>query len=79
MEHSSVLPLEFERGQAVLAVRSDLGAETFARSLIQRLPAQLHVKQAMVRGDEIAMRFELRPALEDAEVLAPGGSVKRGH
>ncbi len=72
MEHSSALPLEFENGQAVLAVRSDLGAETFARSLIRRLPAELHVKQATVRGDEIAMRFELRPVLEEPAVSAQG-------
>jgi hypothetical protein len=72
MEHSSVLPLEFERGQAVLAVRSELGAETFARSLIRRLPAELHVKQATVRGDEIAMRFELRAVPETSDVSARG-------
>ncbi|MBW2714183.1 MAG: hypothetical protein JRC77_10595 [Deltaproteobacteria bacterium] len=74
MEHSSALPLEFERGQAVLAVRSDLGPENFARSLIRRLPAQLHVKQATVRGDEIVMRFEvLLPIEEGAETASPGG------
>ncbi len=73
MEHSSALPLEFERGQAVLAVRSDLGPENFARSLIRRLPAELHVKQATVRGDEIAMRFEVRPVEEGSETASQEG------
>lgn len=72
MENTTVLPLEFERGQSVLAVRTELSPETFARSLIRRLPAELHVKQATVRGDEIAMRFELRPAAEDTEASAQG-------
>jgi hypothetical protein len=70
MEHSSVLPLEFEQGKAVLAVRSDLAAESFARSLIRRLPEELHVIQATVRGDEIAMRFEVRAPVDKSGTVS---------
>jgi hypothetical protein len=65
----SALPVELERGRAVLEVDSDRGPEALADALVRAAPPNLSLSPLSASGQTLRLRAQLRPG--DAAAGAP--------
>lgn len=66
----SVVPLEMQRGRALLAVDGALEADALLAELLRVAPPQLEITPLAARSDSLTLRVALRPA-----AAAPGAGA----